>query len=156
MYIVLVVVLTILAPIGSAVTEVYGLHAPGSLIAYLGKWYVFWAGGVRLFLAGLRQVFQPAWTLKAIFEIESAEPKPIVQELGFANLSMGLLCMMSLIEPRLMVAGAIVSGIYYGLAGLRHATDETRNTNQNVALLTDVLVSAVLAYFVVATVRGGG
>lgn len=155
MYVLIVVLLTLVMPVGSALAEKFLYQGPAELIAYLGKWYVFWAGGVRLLLAGARQVFQPAWTLKAIFEIESAEPKPIVQELGFANIAMGALCMMSLPEPRLLVAGAVVSGLYYGLAGLRHATDGHRNFNQNLAMLTDVLVAAVLAWFVAMTVRGG-
>lgn len=155
MYVPIVVLLTIVLPIGSALAERYWLGGPSGTIFYLGKWYVFWAGGVRLFLAGLRQVFQPGWTLKEIFEIESAEAKPVVAELGFANIAMGLVCLMSMIHPALLIGGAMVSGLYYGLAGLKHSMAETRNANRSLAMATDVLVSAVLALFVVSSLVPG-
>ncbi len=118
-------------------------------VGYLGKWYLFWAGGVRLFLAGLRQTFQPGFTLRQIFEIDHKPSEHIVGELGFANLSMGLLCMLSLPALQLAMAGAIVAGLYYGLAGLKHVLSGERNANRTLAMATDILVLAVLAATVV-------
>ncbi len=115
------------------------------------QWYVFWAGGVRLFLAGLRQAFTPKFTAREIFEMKGEEALPIVQELGFANLSMGALC---LVAPFIgaPLAGAIVSGLYYGLAGFRHLTSrEHRNAQRTLAMATDFLVFAVLATYVTFT-----
>lgn len=155
MYVIVVVLLTILLPAGSAVAERFVFNGPADLVSYLGKWMVFWAGGVRLMAAGVRQVIQPGWTLREVFEVEDPSGRPVVQELGFANIAIGVVCLSSLVEPRLLVAGAIVSGVFYGLAGLGHALADNRNLNRNVAMLTNVAVSAALAWFVVMTVRQG-
>ena len=101
-----------------------------------------------LFLAGLRQTFTPGFTLKEIFEIDAPEASHIVQELGFANLSMGTLGLLALLHPMLTLAGAITGGLYYGLAGLKHITKGKRNAMRTTAMLTDILVFAVLAAYV--------
>ena len=141
MYFLIVIATTIVLPIGSAMVETWlyfqelfnqqvwivpGL--PEVAITFLGKWYVFWAGGVRLFLAGLRQTIRPGQTLTDIFEIDHPPAGQIVRELGFANLSTGLLCMLSLLIPILSPAGAITAGVFYGLAGIAHAT--SRKTHE--------------------------
>ena len=152
MYFIIVIATTIVLPIGSALAE-YGIvystgdvPAPVNTLIYcLGKWYVFWAGGVRLMLAGLRQTFAPGMTLKQIFEIDHPPSGHIVQELGFANLSISLVCLLSLLYPTLMPAGAISAGVFYGLAGLQHLRKPQRNAQRTVAMLTDLLVFLVLA-----------
>lgn len=163
MYFVIVIATTIVLPIGSAVID-FMLWNSGTkawdawttiplgqipIISFLGKWYVFWAGGVRLMLAGLRQTFAPGFTLKQIFEIDHKPSEHIVQELGFANLSMGLLCIVTLPLPFLSPAGAIAAGLFYGLAGLQHIRKPGRNTQRTLAMVTDLLVFAVLATYVV-------
>ncbi len=155
MYVVLVLLLMIVAPAGGALGEKFVMHGAEPLIAYAGKWFVFWAGGVRLLLAGARLAFRPAWTMKTFFKLEDPAAKPLVQDLGFAVVAIGALCIMTLIEPRLLVAAAIVSGLYFGLAGLQLAMRDQRVPRQNLVMLTDVIVAAVLAAFVAMTVRGG-
>lgn len=163
MYFIIVIATTIVLPVASALIELSGLNIAGMhmasstiLIIYFGKWYVFWAGGLRLLLAGLRQTFQPTFTLKQIFNIDHEPSEHIVQELGFANLSMGLLCVTTLAFPQLVMAGAIVSGLYYGLAGLRHFIGhEPRNAQRTLAMGTDILVFAVLAAMVVIWLQSG-
>ena len=49
-------------------------------MALIGKWFLFWAAGVRLMLAAFRQLFQPEFTARQIFKIEgrrrlSARPR---------------------------------------------------------------------------------
>jgi hypothetical protein len=153
MYYLIVIATTVVLPIGSALIEyVMALgpalsHQPevgANMILFLGKWYVFWAGGARLFLAGLRQTFAPAMTLRQIFEIENKPSEHIVQELGFANLSIGLICLLSLPYPQLMPAGALAAGLFYGLAGLQHLRKKARNAQRTVAMATDLVVFLVL------------
>lgn len=144
MYYVVVILLTLIAPIGAAIAEAHGLAD-----ADFGKWYVFFAVGVRLLLAGARQTLQPHFTLKQIFEIDGEDAVPIVRELGFANLSMGTLGLFALMDAKLALAGALAGGIFYGLAGLMHAVSKhKRNATRTTAMLTDLLVFAVLAYYV--------
>jgi hypothetical protein len=47
------------------------------------RWFVFWGVGVRLLLAGVRQVIQPSFTAREIFHLASADAEVIVRELGF-------------------------------------------------------------------------
>lgn len=144
MYFVFVIATTIVLPIASAVIDMAmaGWEAP---TFFLAKWYAFWAGGVRLMLAGVRQSFAPGVTLKQIFEIDHPPSTHIVQELGFANLSIGLVCILSLLYPLLTPAGAISAGVFYGLAGLQHLRRGGRNAQRTLAMITDLIVFLMLA-----------
>jgi hypothetical protein len=137
MYILSVLLLTVLLPAGSALAD-QQLHG-GGLIWFAGKWLVFWAGGVRLFLAGMRQVIQPRYTAETIFRVQSADG--IVRELGFANLAMGTLGLLSLPYPGLLLAAALSSGLYYAMAGIHHALHDRRSAERSAAMVTDVLVA---------------
>lgn len=151
MYFIIVIATTVVLPLGSALIDGFlsGWQGP---LWYFGKWYVFWAGGVRLMLAGLRQTFAPGFTLKQIFEIDHAPSEHVVQELGFANLSIGLLCLLSLPMTMLAPGGAIAAGLFYGLAGLQHIRKPGRNAQRTLAMITDLLVFAVLGAFSVVFV----
>jgi hypothetical protein len=41
-------------------------------ISIIGKWFLFWAVGMRLFVAGCRQIINPAFTAREIFHIKDA------------------------------------------------------------------------------------
>jgi hypothetical protein len=73
------------------------------LMALVGKWFTFWAVGVRLFLAGASQVFRPQFTLQGILGVKDPGANVIVRELGFANISMGTLGLLSLVYPAWVV-----------------------------------------------------
>jgi hypothetical protein len=152
MYFVVVILLTVLLPIASAIAERMHFHSADSWIVLLGMWMVFWAGGIRLMLAGLQQSLRPRFTAARIFGITSDDPLPIVQELGFANISMGLIAILSLPEKQMLLPAAIVTGLYYGLAGAKHVANGGRNAHRTVAMLTDIWIFAVIAAFVAVTV----
>ena len=66
MYIGMLIVLTLISPMVSIALEVV-VHNHGVLdVAIVGKWFVFWAVGVRLLIAGLRQIVQPRYTAENI------------------------------------------------------------------------------------------
>jgi hypothetical protein len=150
MYVITVILLCVVLPIGSAVVDRATAHAAAPWLALLGTWFVFWSGGVRLVLAGVRQLLQPRFTAKEIFGIASDDPLPLVQELGVANLAAGIVATASLVFPAFVLPMAIVGAIFYGLAGIRHLRDAHRNANQNLAMATDLLVGAVLVVYVVS------
>jgi hypothetical protein len=54
--------LLLVLPAASVILESTISAHGASIMGLIGKWYVFWAGGVRLLLAGLRQVSQPRFT----------------------------------------------------------------------------------------------
>ena len=151
MYRLSVLLLTVLLPLASLAVEHFFLGSPLSLPALLGKWFVFWAAGIRLFTAGLRQLFQPQFTSKHIFHIETDQVLPLVRELGIANLAMGTAGVISLWKPTFVLPIAIVGAIFYGIAGINHAREQGRSTNETVAMTTDLLVSIVLIAYVVVT-----
>lgn len=102
-------------------------------------------------LAGLRQFFQPSFTSRQIFGIDSGDPLPIVRELGVANFSTGVAATASIAAPSFVLPMAIVGVIFYGIAGIRHASDPDRNAKQNIAMVSDLFACLVLAIIVILT-----
>ncbi|MFZ1083054.1 MAG: DUF6790 family protein [Candidatus Kryptoniota bacterium] len=96
MYLFAVILLMFVFPVISVIVEIFFFKSLVGVVPLIGKWFVFWAIGVRLFTAGLRQSFRPKFTAEKIFGITANEPLVIVQELGFANLSMGMLGIISI------------------------------------------------------------
>ena len=150
MYFATVILLLFIFPATSVAISAH-LHPDVSIVALIGRWFTFWAVGVRLFIAGIRQVAQPEFTAQEIFQIPGTAALPIVRELGFANLSMGLLGLLILLRPDWTVPAAIVGGVYYGLAGLGHLGQKDKNAKEQIALLSDVFVFLVLATFIIKT-----
>jgi hypothetical protein len=54
MYFVTVILLLLVLPVGSVIAEAAFSGHSASTISLTGKWFVFWAAGVRLFIAGVR------------------------------------------------------------------------------------------------------
>lgn len=145
MYRAVVVLLMGVLPLGSILVE-FGLHPAGADgVALVGKWFVFWSVGVRLLLAGLRQIVNPAFTAETIFAVKDRAAFIIVQELGFGNLSIGLVAALTLIQPQWIVPAALAGGLFYGLAGFRHLAKGDRNANENIAMVSDLFIFIVLA-----------
>ena len=149
MYIASVLILTFAVPvIGVAAQMMITKDIPLSL-ELIGKWFIFSAVGLRLFVAGIKQTTNPAFTAKEIFHIDKAESLPIVRELGFANLCFGLVGIVSLFLPPWRIVSAFGSGLYYGIAGLQHLLKKPAGANETFALVTDILIFIfLLVYFV--------
>lgn len=152
-YIMGVSALTVLLPLSSYGAEtLYFTHEPGFSWVILGKWFIFYAVGFRLLLAGIRQTTQPAFTAVQIFKMQGTEAYPVIRELGFANLCFGLLGIISLFIPAWRVVSALGSGLYYGLAGLQHGLKKPAGINEQFALYTDVVMFIALLIFFIASV----
>ncbi len=145
MYVTTVILLLLILP--GICVGAQAVHS-GLTLLLVGRWVCFWAVGVRLFIAGIRQVAQPTFTAKAIFGLEDDGALAIVRELGFANLSMGLGGLCVLARPGWLVAASLVGGLYYGLAGVGHIFAKHRNAKENLAMYSDIWVFLVLAVFV--------
>jgi len=147
-YIVMVSVLTFILPavcsFGELLTGEDGIFS----FALTGKWFIFSAAGLRLFIAGIKQTADPAFTAQEIFRIDDPVIFPVVRELGFANLCFGLVGIVSLFLPQWRIVSAFASGLYFGLAGLQHFFKKPAGTNEKFALVTDLFIFIVLsAYF---------
>lgn len=119
---------------------------PGAatMIALVAKWYVFWAVGVRLALAGVRQIVQPSYTAQVILGLRSDEVLLVVRELGFANLAASVVGLLSLVVPSWRLAAALSGGTFCLLAGAHHALQAERTPHESVAITSDLLAAAIL------------
>jgi hypothetical protein len=149
MYIAVVALTMLVLPLVSIVID-SGVH-PGALaVIVVGRWFVFWGVGVRLGLAGMRQLFRPSFTAREIFHTTNDEVLPLVRELGAANLSIALVALLSLTMPNFVLPAAIYATIFYGVAGIRHFAERDRSRNENVAMGSDLFMALVLLLFVAA------
>jgi hypothetical protein len=112
--------------------------------AVVGKWLVFWMVGVRLLLAGLRQIVQPRYTAEQILGVKDPDAALIVRELGVANIAMGSVAAASLFFRNWEFPMALVGTVFYALAGINHVTDKHRNKLQSIAMFSDLFAAAAL------------
>lgn len=147
MYLALIALLLLILPVASIAVE-RTLTAPSVGVVFLvGKWFVFWSVGVRLFVAGVRQILQPRFTAEEIFAIRDPGSFAIVREVGFANLSMRILGICSVVRLGWIAPAAVVGGLYYGLAGVGHLLRSGRNTKEYIAMFSDFFIFLVLLAF---------
>jgi hypothetical protein len=145
----MVLLLMVLFPIVSILLDFFLLKSSTDMFLLIGKWFVFWAVGIRQLFAGLRQSIQPQFTLEKIFGIKNHESLIIVQELGFANVSMGLLGILSIINNEWILPSAIISGLYFGTAGIRHIIRNDKNSIEIIAMLSDLFLFTILLIFAI-------
>jgi len=142
-YFISVLVLIVVLPVVLSLSECFIFHTALSFSVF-AKWFIFSAAGLRLFVAGIKQAINPSFTARQIFHIESTDSYPILRELGFANICLGLLGISSLFKPEWRLASAFASGLYYGIAGFQHLLKKPVSKNECFALWTDLLVFIVL------------
>ncbi len=150
MYFAVVLLLMGVLPVASIVAEAAILQGGADLTLLIGKWFVFWSVGVRLVLAGVRQIANPSFTAESIFEVKDKGAMIIVQELGVGTLSIGLLGACTLFNPGWITPAAVTGGLFYGLAGAKHLLKAGRNANETIAMISDLFIFLVLAGYLVA------
>lgn len=147
-YIISVSVLTFVLPVIGFISEHFIIETDLTFDLFC-KWFIFSAVGLRLFLAGIKQVKNPEFTAKQIFHLDSPDSFPILRELGFANICFGLVAIVSLFKPNWRIVSAFASGLYYGIAGVQHGLKKTASINEKFALWTDLIIFFfLLSYFI--------
>lgn len=121
----------------------------GNLMFLVGKWFIFWAIGIRQFTAGFKQTMNPAFTLERIFNTRNSESHVIVRELGFANICMGVLGIVSLFVEQFRLSSALVSGLFFGLAGILHIMRRPDGRNEVIAMITNIFIFIVMVIIVI-------
>jgi hypothetical protein len=150
MYYGMIAALMVALPIASILIESM-LPGAAPLVHLVGKWFAFWAVGVRLLLAGSRQIFNPAFTAETIFETRDPGALKIVPELGFANAALGMTALLTLLFPAWLLPVAVCGGLFFGMAGVKHIFNTHRNRMENVAMASDLWIAAVMAIYVGGT-----
>jgi len=153
-YLLLVIGTMFLFPILSIILEISLGNPAMGMTLLIGKWFVFWAVGVRLFVAGLSQAIRPAFTAENIFGIKNKESHVLVQELGFSNVAMGVAGLISILDLTWVLPIAVAAAVFYALAGIKHMARKQRSPNENVAMVSDLVVAIVLAYAAVGRFTG--
>ncbi len=147
MYQLLVFSLMFVLPLLSIAAE--ATTASGADPVFLvGKWFVFWAAGVRLLVAGVSEIVRPEFAARGAFGIRDPKARKIVSELGYAHVSIGLLCMITLAVPEWVLPGALLGGTFHALAGVRHLARAPGSGSGKMAMVTDLAVSAILGLYV--------
>jgi len=131
-------------PVLSIITDKIFFQTNGDLVSLIGKWFVFWAIGWRLFIAGVRQIVQPQFTAEKIFNLKSKESGIIVRELGFANVCFGLSGILSVVFHQFRTSAEFVGGMYLGLAGIYHLIKKPENTNEKLAMMSDLFIFVIM------------
>ena len=96
MHLIIVVLTMLVLPAASVAIERWTGGATANLWQLIGKWFVFWGVGVRLLIAGVRQVVKPELTATGIFGVTDKAAFPLAQELGFWNVTIGLISIASI------------------------------------------------------------
>jgi len=152
-YIILVLLQTVVLPIVSGAVQLAVTGANPLLV--FGLWWGFWGVGTRLAVAGISQLSNPARTTEGILGIEDKGANQVVQELGFANLSMGVVALAVPFLPAWGIVAAIPGAIYLGLAGVRHVGKRGKSVEEQIATWTDLVVLLGVAAGVVGAILTG-
>jgi hypothetical protein len=150
MYIVIVALTMLILPIAS-ILYARSIDPAAAWLPLIGLWFVFWAVGVRLGIAGLRQILNAEFTAKDIFGLEGSGARVIVRELGFANLAIGVVGLLTLLFPAFVLPAAIYACIFYAAAGAMHVGEKSKGLNENIAMVSDLSMALILGSFVAAT-----
>lgn len=151
MHLAVVLLTMLLLPVASILIERWTGAGAANLWQLVGKWFVFWGVGVRLLIAGARQIARPDLTATGIFGVTDKAAFPLAQELGFWNVTIGLLAIISLKRPDWVPPVAIAAMLFYAMAGAQHATNRAREFSENVAMVSDLAMAALLLAFLAAT-----
>ena len=120
----------------------------------VGKWFVFWTTGIRLFTAGISQSSNPAFTGR-IFKMKTQESYVVIRELGFANISLGVMGILSVINDHWRTLAAVSGCLFFGLAGIQHLFKKSDSTNETIAMIGDLFVFIILLAFLISTILFG-
>lgn len=89
-----------------------------NLLFLFCKWFVFWSVGIRGLTGGLMQILNPSYTAE-LLQVVTNDPI-VIQELGFCNLSFGILGILSLFRPSYRKPAALAYALFLAGAALLH------------------------------------
>jgi len=145
-YLITVLALMLFLPLLSTLIDFSKNHQ--QIINLAGKWFIFWAIGVRLLMAGFKQVIDPAFTAQSIFHLTDKDAFVIVKELGLANICFGLIGVISLFIPSWRIPAAFAGGLYLGIAGVNHIIKKPAGLNELIAMLSDLFIAVIMAAYI--------
>jgi hypothetical protein len=114
------------------------------------KWFIFWGVGIRLFFKGIRLASTPQFTGLSLSSFKNRESYLLLLELGFANMALGSMGILSVINDQWRFIAAIAGAIYFGLTDMLSLLKKTDGRHERVALIYNILVFSGLVAFMVS------
>ena len=148
-FILINILLLLLLPLLSVLAGGYFEHISFGW-SLTGRWFIFWAMGIRLFTAGVSQCSNPAFTAR-ILSLRSEESFIVIRELGFANISLGILGIMSVINDNWRPLAAICGFVFFGLAAIQHFLKKPENKKELIAMTGDSFICLFLILYLCFT-----
>jgi len=142
-YLFLNVFLLLILPLAAALCESIAEDEAFNMRTII-KWFVFSAVGLRLFTAGIKQASSPEFTAINIFRMRTREGYVVIRELGFANIALGVMGILSAIHDNWRILASVSGGLFFGLAALQHTGNKKRSFNEVIALIYDLAVFLIL------------
>ena len=114
------------------------------------KWFIFWSVGFRLFFKGVRLASTPRVTGLSLLSFSNRESYLLLLELGFANMALGVMGILSVINDQWRPIAAIAGAIYFGLSDLLRLLKKPAGRHEKVALAYNLLAFAGLVGYLVS------
>ena len=143
-YLYYVIAVMLALPAASTLMELSRTETPRDAWETIGKWFVFWALGVRSLTAGISQSFNPGFTASLLQVDEGSFV--VIRELGFANTCMGLTGVISLFASGWRRPAGFCAGLFLGIAGVQHVARMAEGIHAGEAI---AMASDLAAFFVV-------
>ena len=143
-----IALLTVL-PITAALIESRIDQVPLNATNYW-KWFIFWGVGIRLFFKGIKLASTPQITGLSLSSFKNRDSYLLLLELGFANMALGAMGILSLINDQWRLIAAIAGAIYFGLTDMLRLLKKTNSRHERVALVYNILVFLGLVAFMVS------
>jgi hypothetical protein len=144
------IALVAVLPITAAALESHMDHAPLDWSIYW-KWFIFWAVGIRLFFKGVKLASTPKFTGLSLSSFSNRESYLLLLELGFANMALGSMGILSVLNDQWRLIAAIAGAIYFGLADMLRLSKKPNGRHELVALIYNLLVLAGLAGYLISS-----
>ena len=153
LYLFYVIAVMMVFPVASILVELFVTEKSHDTWETIGKWFIFWAIGVRALTAGISQSLNPGFTASLLQVDESSFV--VIRELGFANTCMGLTGVISLFVPAWRNPAGFCVGLFLGIAGVLHITRiaEGINARETIAMISDLGAFLVVAAYLLRQVR---
>jgi hypothetical protein len=114
------------------------------------KWFIFWGVGIRLFFKGVKLASTPQFTGLSLSSFKNRESYLLLLELGFANMALGSMGILSVINDQWRLIAAIAGAIYFGLADMLRLLKKPAGRHELVALVYNLLVFVGLVAYMVS------
>ncbi|AOR25152.1 DUF6790 family protein [Clostridium taeniosporum] len=152
LYKVSIIIFFVFIPIIGVITDIFIFKSKINISSLIFKWFVFSGIGLRLLTAGLKQATNPSFTANEIFKINDEKSFTIVREIGFANISFGLIGILSIFFQEFRLAASLSGGLYFGLAGCLHLFNKNRSKNELFTMVSDYFIFFVLINLIILNI----